>query len=431
MPRREPWHHRSPSALDDVDAARTELVRAAAEQVARTSYGKRVAFRAGRTRVLARAEDALSDALAAALVHWPQHGVPAAPEAWLITAARRKLIDAARASQTAHDAAEDVKRMIEELGQSEAATIPDRRLALMFACAHPAIDSSMRAPLILQTVLGLRAERIASAFLVKPSSMGQRLVRAKQKIRDAGIPFTVPEKAELRGRLDGVLEAIYAAYAEGWSDPTALDAQRRDLAEEAIWLGRVAVELVPEEPEALGLLALMLHTEARKAARRDAHGEFVPLDAQDVSVWDGRCIDEAECLLLAASRFKAPGRYQLEAAVQSAHAARRFSGHTDWAAILHLYEALYTITGSPVVAVNRAVALSHVETPAAGLAALEECSREKSIQQYQPYWAARAGLLACSGDYAAAHESYQRAIGLESDPAVRRFLQNRDAELKN
>jgi RNA polymerase sigma-70 factor (ECF subfamily) len=417
--------------LDDVNERRNKLARAAVQQVARTSYGKLIAILAGRTRDIARAEDALSDALTAALADWPKHGAPQNPQAWLITAARRKLIDRARAQQTAEDARKEVTRMMEELAATATAEIPDRRLALMFACAHPAIDASVRAPLILQTVLGLSAERIASAFLVKASSMGQRLVRAKQKIHDAGIPFAVPEKAEIDGRLDAVLEAIYAAYAEGWSDPASLDARRRDLAEEAIWLGRVVIELLPQQAEALGLLALMLHTEARKKARRDADGEFVPLDAQDIGRWDTELLDEAESLLLRASLFKAPGRYQLEAAVQSAHAARRFSGRTDWAAILQLYDALYMLTQSPVVAINRAIALSHVETPAAALTALEQCGDLASIQHYQPYWAARADLLARSGDAAAAHESYRRAIGLERDPAIRRFLQRRGQALAN
>jgi RNA polymerase sigma-70 factor (ECF subfamily) len=407
----------------------SELARTTAEQVARTSYGKLVAILAARTREITRAEDAISEALAAALVSWPARGVPENPEAWLITAARRKLIDSHRKTRAAQGAAEDVKRMIEELAQSEATAIPDRRLSLIFACAHPAIEPSVRAPLILQTVLGLSAERIASAFLVRPASMGQRLVRAKQKIRHAGIPFDVPEKSALRDRLDAVLEAIYTAYAEGWSDPAALDAQRRDLAEEAGWLGRVVVELLPEEPEALGLLALMLHTEARKNARRDPHGEFVPLDEQETSLWNQEFIDEAERLLLCASRLNTPGRYQLEAAVQSAHAARRFSGHIDWSAILQLYDALYALTGSPVVAINRAIALSYVESPAVALAALHKCTDETRFAEYQPYWAARADLLMRNGDAAAARESYRRAIGLESDPAVRRFLQKRAEKL--
>jgi RNA polymerase sigma-70 factor (ECF subfamily) len=225
------------------------------------------------------------------------------------------------------------------------------------------------------------------------------------------------------GRLDAVLEAIYAIFAEGWSDPAGTQAQSRGLAEEAIWLGRLVASLLPREPEALGLLALMLHAEARRAARRDAQGEFVPLGAQDPARWDIALIEEAEALLLAASRAGAPGRFQLEAAVQSAHAARRLSGRTDWEAIVRLYDALFAITGSVVVAINRAVALAEVQGAAAGLAALDALQDDPRLAQYQPFWAARAELLARLGSRAAAREAYVRAIGLEADPAVRRFLQ--------
>jgi len=302
-------------------------------------------------------------------------------------------------------------------------TVPDERLRLMFACAHPAIDGGMRAPLILQTVLGLDAASIASAFLIAPATMGQRLVRAKARIREAGIPFRVPERDELAERLDAVLEAIYAVFAEGWADPAGTQARTRNLAEEGIWLGRLVASLLPSEPEALGLLALMLHAEARREARRGAKGEFVPLDAQDPARWDGVLIDEAEALLHRASAMNAPGRFQLEAAVQSAHAARSKTGRTDWAAIVSLYDALAAITGSPVVAINRAVAIAEARGVRDGLACLDEINDDKRLAQYQPYWAARAALLARAGERAAAAEAYQRAIGLESDPAVRAFLQ--------
>jgi RNA polymerase sigma-70 factor (ECF subfamily) len=256
--------------------------------------------------------------------------------------------------------------------------------------------------------------------------MGQRLVRAKNRIRQAGIPFRVPEREELAGRLDAVLEAIYAIYAEGWSDPAGTQARSRGLAQEGIWLGRLVASLLPREPEALGLLALMLHAEARRVARRGAQGEFVPLEAQNPACWDAALIDEAEELLFTASRLGAPGRFQLEAAVQSAHAARRLTGATDWAAIVELYDALSALTGSVVVATNRAVALAaHVGGPrgaAEGLAALEALQGAQ-LDQYQPYWAARAALLTRAGRSQAAAEAYRRAIGLESDPAVRRFLQ--------
>src|SRR5262245_16647806 len=257
--------------------------RAAAESVARRSYGKLVAYLSARTREVAAAEDALSDAFAAALADWPQSGIPDSPEAWLLTVARRKTIDAARRRRSADEGADHIAMINDELeaAAANAGDIPDQRLALMFACAHPAVDAAVRAPLILQTILGFDAATIASAFLVAPATMGQRLTRAKTKIREAGIPFRVPERADLAERLDAVLAAIYASFAEGWSDPSGTETRRRNLAEEGIWLGRLVASLLPAQPEALGLLALMLHAEARRGARRDAHGEYVPLAEQD------------------------------------------------------------------------------------------------------------------------------------------------------
>ncbi len=254
--------------------------------------------------------------------------------------------------------------------------------------------------------------------------MGQRLVRAKHKIRHAGIPLRVPERAEMPERLDAVLTAIYAAFAGGWQD-----AARRNLADEALWLGRLVVLLLPEEPEALGLLALMLHAEARCAARRDATGAYVPLDQQDTALWDARMIEEAETLLLRASATGVIGRYQLEAAVQSAHAARRLTGQSDWAAIERLYDALSAITDSPVVAINRAIAIAETRGAEEGLARLGELAMDRRLADYQPYWAARAELLARTGQADAADQAYQRAIGLETDPAVREYLQRRSQEL--
>jgi RNA polymerase sigma-70 factor, ECF subfamily len=399
-----------------------------AEAVARASYGKLVAFLAARTRDVASAEDALSEAFAAALIDWPQSGIPRAPEAWLLTVARRKLIDAARRRRAGEEATPTLALLADELSDTDGdAGIPDERLRLMFACAHPAIDAGVRAPLMLQAVLGFDAAAIASAFLVAPSTMSQRLVRAKNRIRQAGIPFRVPDRDELPGRLQAVLEAIYAIYTEGWSDPAGTQTRSRGLAEEGIWLGRLVVSLLPQEPEALGLLALMLHAEARRDARRDAQNGFVPLDAQDPARWDATLIDEAEALLFSASRMGAPGRFQLEAAVQSAHAARRLTGKTDWTAIVSLYDALLALTGSVLVAINRAVALAaHVDGArgaAEGLAVLDALKDDARLDEYQPYWAARAALLARAGSARAAAEAYRRAIGLESNPAVRRFLQ--------
>ncbi|WP_027040277.1 RNA polymerase sigma factor [Mesorhizobium ciceri] len=409
-----------------------EIARAAAETAARQSYGKLVAWLAARTRDVAGAEDALADAFAAALERWPRTGVPEKPETWLLAVARRRRVDAVRRRLTSEAGREHLKLIAEEAeARMTEEDLPDDRLRLMFACAHPAIESSVRSPLILQTVLGFDAATIASAFLVSPATMGQRLVRAKSRIRETGIPFRVPERAELGERLDAVLEAIYAAFAEGWSDPAGTETRRRNLATEGIWLGRLVASLMPEEPEALGLLSLMLFAESRRAARRSAEGDFVPLAEQDCLLWDRALIDEAEALLSHAAAKGVIGRYQLEAAVQSAHAARRLTGRTDRAAIQELYDALLSIAGSPVVAINRAVAIAEAEGAVAGLAALYVLGDDKRLDEYQPYWAARAGLLARLGQVPQATEAYDRAIGLERDPAVRRFLQGKRAVLRN
>jgi RNA polymerase sigma-70 factor (ECF subfamily) len=402
-----------------------------AESVARRSYGKLVAFLAARSGDVAGAEDALADAFAAALAHWSVSGVPDNPEAWLLTAARRRQIDNARKMKLRQDRAVDVARQIEELAMERAEdhAIPDERLRLMFACAHPALDVAARAPLILQTVLGFDAATIASAFLVSPAAMSQRLVRAKTKIKQAGIPFRVPERDELPERLDTVLEAVYAVFAEGWADPEGSQARRRNLAAEGIWLGRLLASLMPDEPEVLGLLALMLHAEARRAARRSSEGDFVPLAEQDTLLWDDELIDEAETLLARAAKAGQIGRYQLEAALQSAHAIRRKGVAADWAAIAQLYDALVMLTNSPVAAINRAVALARIEGPHAGLAALDQVSEDRRLADYQPYWAARADLLAKAQRSQEAQEAYVRAIGLESDPAIRRYLQGRLGEI--
>ncbi|HMD38995.1 MAG TPA: DUF6596 domain-containing protein [Candidatus Acidoferrum sp.] len=409
------------------------LVGSTADAVARRSYGKLVAFLAARTRDVAAAEDALSEAFAAALADWPRNGCPANPEGWLLTVARRKFIDVARGRKRGEIVAEEIRAMAEgfEAAAANDAGIPDQRLALMFACAHPAIDEGIRAPLMLQTVMGLDAAMIASAFLISPATMGQRLVRAKSKIRQAGIPFRIPEQEELPERLETVLDAIYAAFAEGWSDAAGTDVARRDLAEEAIFLGRVVVELLPDEPEAMGLLALMLHAEARRRARRDVLGEYVPLDEQDTGVWDARMIEEAEGLLLRASGLGSIGRYQLEGAIQSAHVCRRRTGRANWVEVVQLYDALLAISGSPVVAINRALAIAESEGAWAGLEAMERVAGDGRLAEYQPYWAARAELLARSGALDEAQRAYEMAIGLERDEAVRRWLQERVARLGN
>jgi RNA polymerase sigma-70 factor (ECF subfamily) len=408
----------------DAQARRT------AEAVARRSYGKLVAFLAARTRDVAAAEDALAEAFASALADWPRNGCPSNPEGWLLTVARRKTIDVVRRRSTSEAAVGQLRLIAEGLDAAAAdAKIPDRRLALMFTCAHPAIETGVRAPLMLQVVVGLDAKTIASAFLVSPAAMGKRLVRAKNKIREAGVPFRIPEREELPGRLDTVLDAIYAAFAEGWNDPGGTDAARRDLTGEALFLARLLAELLPEEPEALGLLSLLLHAEARRRARRNGDGEYVPLADQDQALWDWPMIEEAEVLLRRASALGSIGRYQLEGALQSAHVYRRRTGHANWADVVALYDTLAALTGSPVVAVNRALAIAELQGAERALEALQQLAADVRLAEYQPYWAARAELLARTGAQDEARHAYEIAIGLERDPAVRRFLQRRQSAL--
>jgi RNA polymerase sigma-70 factor (ECF subfamily) len=397
----------------------------AAALAARDAYGRLVAYLAARSRDIAGAEDALGDAFVAALSTWPRGGVPDRPEAWLLAAARRRLVDAARHAKVAAAGAatlgilDDAHRAV-----AAEAVFPDERLALLFVCAHPAIDEAARTPLMLQSVLGLDAERIASAFLVAPKTMGQRLVRVKAKIRDAGIRFEIPDPRELPRRLSSVLDAIYAAYGSGWEDVAGADPRRRELAEDAIWLGRLVVQQLPGEPEAAGLIALMLHCEARRAARRDAAGRYVPLDQQDVALWLRPMIDEAERTLAGAARAGRLGRFQLEAAIQSAHADRAHTGYTDWEGIALLYEGLLRIAPTIGARVAHAAALAQARGLGAGLAALDAIAPDV-VTAYQPYWALRAHLLAGLGSAAAAAEAYARAIGLSEDPAVRDFLARR------
>lgn len=390
------------------------------ETVVRNSRAKLVAFLAAGSGDLAAAEDALSEAITSALQVWPMGGNPSNPEAWLLTVARRKLIDVLRRQREIARSEE-----LEELAGSMTGGLdngfPDQRLALLFACAHPAIDATMRAPLMLQAVLGLDAEQIANAFLVSPTAMAQRLVRAKTKIRDARIPFRVPASSELPARLDAVLNAIYACYGEGWNEVS--DPARVELAFEAIFMGRLLVELIPDEPEAWGLLALMLYAEARRRARRSANGVFVPLVEQDSTLWDQEMIAEAEVALLRAKDAGRIGRFQLEAAIQSAHVERVRRGTVDWSAVVHLYDALVELTRSPVAEINRAMAFAELEGPHAGLYALEWVKADKRVNTYQPYWAVRANLLARVGKTCEAREAYGIAIGLENDTAVRSYLQ--------
>jgi RNA polymerase sigma-70 factor (ECF subfamily) len=301
------------------------------------------------------------------------------------------------------------------------AEFPDERLKLLFVCAHPAIDPAMHTPLMLQTVLGLDAGRIAHAFLVPPKTMGQRLFRAKTKIRSGGIPFEVPQDRDLPERLDAVLEAIYASFGIGWDDMAGADQRGRDLAEEAMWLVRVLLQLMPGEAEVQGLLALMLHCEARRAARRGHDGQYIPLSEQDPKRWSVPLTEEAERHLSEAFQQGRSGRFQLEAAIQSVHAERARASRTDWPAIALFYEQLIRISPALGTRVGYAAAVAEATGPEAGLAVLESIDRD-AVADYQPYWAVRAHLLQRLGKTHEATEAYDRAIGLAEDPAVREFL---------
>ncbi|MCX7347714.1 MAG: RNA polymerase subunit sigma-70 [Alphaproteobacteria bacterium] len=391
---------------------------AAVDRVARESYGRLVAYLASRSRDIAAAEDALADAFGLALRHWPKEGLPRTPEAWLLTAARRQLGKAERHARVIRSNEAELTRHIEEA--LEAMThgedgMADERLKLLFVCAHPAIAAEAQTPLMLQTVIGLDAARIARAFVVPPATMSQRLVRAKARIRDTGIRFAIPDTPELPARLDAVLQAIYAAFSAGWD---AMDGVAGgELSDDAIWLGRTLVQLMPQQTEALSLLALMLHCHARRAARRRGDA-FVPLAAQDTALWDDGLIAEADGLLVMASRGEGFGRFQCEAAIQSVHAARKATGRVDAAALETLYAALVRL--APTIGAQVAAAAA-CRDAARGLAMLDGVASE-AISAYQPYHAVRADLLARLGRGAEATHAYEKAAALALDPAVRQFL---------
>ena len=425
----------------------------AVEAVARESYGRLVAFLSARTRDVAGAEDALGDALLSALTTWPRDGVPEKPEAWLLTAARHRLVDAARKARVREEHASTVRLVLAEAGDMQPpGDFPDERLKLLFVCAHPALDPAVHTPLMLQTVLGIDAARIAQAFLVSPATMGQRLVRAKRRIRETGISFEPPSEHELPGRLGAVMEAIYAAFGIGWDEAAGAESRGRDLADEAIWLARVLRELRPDDPEIRGLLALMLHCEARRPARRDDAGRYVPLSEQDPARWSLPLLLEAERELSAAAALVRPGRFQLQAAIQSVHADRRLTGRTDWAAIADFYAALLALAPTLGARIGHAAAVAECGQPRAGerdgAAAPERDSPTAAerdgptaalsllddldvaaVRNHQPWWALRGHLLERLGRHAEAAEALDRAIGLAEDDAVRQFLLARRARL--
>jgi predicted RNA polymerase sigma factor len=395
----------------------------AVESAARASYARLVSYLSARSRDVSGAQDAVSRAFLAALERWPIDGIPSKPEAWLLHAARRRLIDAIRRDQTRDDHTQSLRSLLAEAEDlSLTPVFPDERLKLLFVCAHPAIDARVHTPLMLQVVLGLDAAVIGAAFLTPSGTMGQRLWRAKEKIKGTRIDFEVPTGAELAPRLAAVLEAIYAAYGHGWEDLDGADGKRSGLAEEAIFLARTLVELLPDEPEALGVFALMQYCEARRPARRTAAGTYVPISEQATELWDTARLKEAESVLGRAAAFGRFGRFQLEAAVQSAHVERARGCPTDWSAIAVLYEGLVRSAPTVGALVGRAAAVAEANGPGAGLALLDAIV-ESAVDSYQPYWAARAHFQKRLGRHEQARAAFDKAIALSQDPAVRQFLE--------
>lgn len=411
----------APDATTDLAAAAD-----AAAMVARDSYGRLLAWLAWRWRDLAAAEDALSEALASALQTWPRTGVPASPDAWLMTAAKRNLLQMNRHDRVVNDPAVTLLLAAEEEAP-EAEPVPDQRLKLLFVCAHPAVDASIRTALMLQTVLGLEAKQIAAAFLVSPSAMAQRLVRAKAKITAAGIAFEEPEASDLPERIQAVLEAIYAVYGLGWDGSDMSAAERTDLTEEALYLSELTHALLPDSAEAAGLHALLSLCESRRRARFSEDGTFVPLHEQDTALWDIELIRRADQLLWHASARRTPGPFQLEAAIQAAHCHRAFTGSVPWAGIAQLYAHLVRLAPTLGAQVGHAVAVGEASAPVDGLALLNALADDRSAAQallgYQPYWVARAHLHARNNDASQARHCYARSIGLTTLPAVRSHLQ--------
>lgn len=399
----------------------TDDARRAADSAARVSYGRLLALLSSWSRDIAAAEDALGDAFAAALSTWPERGVPDNPDAWLLTAARNKLRHRHRHLAVQDAARHEIERRLADRAVDDETAFPDHRLKLLFVCGHPAIDPAIRTPLMLQTVLGLDAVKIASAFLVAPTTMGQRLVRAKAKIRQSGVRFEVPTGEHFAERLGDVLEAVYAAYGSGWDSVAGAAAGVSDLADEAIFLGRLLVQLMPAEPEPQGLLALMLYCEARRMARRDGDDRFVPLGEQDTALWSRDMIIEAEGLLTSAARSARFGRFQCQAAIQSLHVQRAITGQPRHEALRVLYDLLAAHAPTVGVLVGRAAAALDAGDPAAAIANLDALDRSATVH-YQPFWVTRANVLAGLGRVSEALNDLETAMGLTEDAAVRAHL---------
>ena len=374
------------------------------------------------------AEEALSEAFAAAIEQWPRDGVPDNPRAWLVSAGRFKAIDGIRRRARFDTGLEEVAENLEaaegDPAESMDETLPDDRLRLVFTCCHPALGPDAQVAMTLREVCGLTTEEIASAFLVPPATLAQRIVRAKAKIRDAGIPYQVPGPAELPERLDAVLRVLYLVYNEGYAASSGEALTRADLSAEAIRVGRLLLELLPE-PEAAGLLALMLLQDSRRAARTSATGDIVLLDEQDRSMWDRAQIAEGLALVRRALASRRFGPYTLQAAIAAAHAEAATAAATDWGRIVGTYDLLLEAEPTPVIELNRAAAVAMRDGPAAGLALVDAILARGELADYQPAHAARADLCRRLGRVREARAAYRRALELTNQGAARRFLERR------
>lgn len=380
------------------------------------------------------AEEALHDAFASAAEQWPQEGMPTNPRAWLVSTGRFKAIDRVRRRARLDKAKLDLIQRFEEVAAANSSKcerdedIADDRLRLIFTCCHPAIAPQVQVALTLREVCGLTTEEIASAFLTSPTTMAQRIVRGKAKIRDAGIPFVVPSAADLPERLSAVLAVTYLVFNEGYSASSGETVTRVELSQEAIRLGRLVVELMPD-PEALGLLALMLLHESRRTARTNADGDLVLLENQDRSLWNADYIREGTQLIARAQSSRRFGFYTLQAAIASVHATAPRAEETNWALIVALYDGLMSINPSPVIALNRAVAVSMHAGPQAGLAIVEELLSRGELTDYHLAYAAQADFYRKLGNKPAAKAAYEHALAMAKQEPERRFLLSRLANL--